>query len=164
MLQRLLASLKIRMHFFYINSIPGVAASQTHQPSETHHSAEWSDILASYSSHIQPMEGSASKFELVAFCLLVVVTSTDVIMMAKGLSVCGLTKEDLDACKPSVRLVSPVPPTPTCCNAIAGADLQCLCAYRKSTILPALGINPTEAANLPAKCNINPAFACEEHN
>ncbi|GAB4837936.1 hypothetical protein Ancab_027464 [Ancistrocladus abbreviatus] len=105
------------------------------------------------------MEGN---IKLMLLALLLAAVIGEVPMMARGQSICGLTKRDLDACMPAVRMANPLPPSSDCCKVVAGADLQCLCSYRKSTILPALGINPTEAIKLPAKCNINPTFRCKD--
>lgn len=72
---------------------------------------------------------------------------------------CNMTEDGLNACKPSVTQPSPVvPPSPDCCKALSGANLSCLCSYKHSLVLPALGIDPDLAMALPAQCNLtNPA-------
>ncbi|GAB2250398.1 hypothetical protein Droror1_Dr00016648 [Drosera rotundifolia] len=106
------------------------------------------------------MEGS-TKFILVALVVLALISDLPPRATAQ-MNVCGMTRDDLTACMPSVRLVNPIPPSENCCKAIADADLTCLCSYQKSSVLPAIGINPAEAMKLPAKCNVNPAFHCKD--
>lgn len=76
-----------------------------------------------------------------------------------AMEICNITQEGLDACKPSVATQNPVDPTPDCCKAVGGADMECLCSYRDSSMLPYLGIDPALAIGLPAKCNL-PAPPC----
>ncbi|XP_071738061.1 putative lipid-transfer protein DIR1 [Rutidosis leptorrhynchoides] len=79
------------------------------------------------------------------------------IVMINGLravEICNMTEDGLMACKPSVTNPNPVDPTSECCKAVSGADLKCLCSYKDSVMLPSLGIDPTLAIALPAKCNI----------
>ncbi|XP_047310165.1 putative lipid-transfer protein DIR1 [Impatiens glandulifera] len=72
---------------------------------------------------------------------------------------CHMNEDDLNLCKPAVQKTNPVTtPTPECCKALSGANLTCLCEYKNSFLLPALGIDPTLALALPAKCNLpNPS-------
>ncbi|GFP91180.1 putative lipid-transfer protein dir1 [Phtheirospermum japonicum] len=79
---------------------------------------------------------------------------------AAALSLCNVTEDGFTACKPSVTLPSPVPPTPGCCDAVSGADLKCLCSYKNSFMLPSLGIDPDLALALPAKCNLPSPTEC----
>ncbi|CAK9140865.1 unnamed protein product [Ilex paraguariensis] len=79
---------------------------------------------------------------------------------SKALSLCNITEEGLMACKPSVTGATPADPTSECCEALAGADLTCLCSYKNSLTLPALGIDPDLAMALPAKCNLTPPSNC----
>ncbi|GER40647.1 lipid-transfer protein [Striga asiatica] len=99
--------------------------------------------------------GSAAKF-----LLLVAALTAAFLGEAAGFSVCNMTEEGLEACKPSVTQPSPVPPSTECCDAVRGADLKCLCSYRNSVMLPALGIDPDLALALPAKCNLPPPPDC----
>lgn len=78
----------------------------------------------------------------------------------KGLSLCNINEDGLLACKPSVSGPNPVDPSPECCNALSGADLDCLCSYKNSAELPLLGIDPTLAIGLPAKCNLTTPANC----
>ncbi|XP_031481540.1 putative lipid-transfer protein DIR1 [Nymphaea colorata] len=76
---------------------------------------------------------------------------------ARSQSLCNMTEDGLLACKPSVTANGcqpPAAPSAACCAAIAAADLPCLCSYRNSMILPALGIDPDLAMQLPGKCGI----------
>lgn len=73
--------------------------------------------------------------------------------------ICDMTEDGLMACKPSVTTEKPVDPSPECCKAVSGADKKCLCSYKDSVVLPALGIDPRLALGLPAKCNL-PAPPC----
>ncbi|KAK7293210.1 hypothetical protein RJT34_16073 [Clitoria ternatea] len=78
----------------------------------------------------------------------------------KGLSLCNMNEDGLEACKPSVTQPPVDPPSTDCCNALAGADLKCLCSYKNSSQLPFFGIDPILAASLPAKCHLTPPDNC----
>ena len=77
---------------------------------------------------------------------------------ANGL--CGISSDDLMECKPAVTPPSPVDPTDKCCAALETADLPCLCGYRNSMELPLLGIDPSLAMGLPAKCGLATPVGC----
>lgn len=77
-----------------------------------------------------------------------------------GEAVCNMTQEGFDACKPSVTPPNPPPPSAACCKALANADLPCLCSYKNSPLLPALGIDPGLAMTLPPKCNLKLPANC----
>lgn len=79
---------------------------------------------------------------------------------SRGLSLCNMDSDGLEACKPSVSEPNPLDPTPECCKALAGADLDCLCSYKSLPQLPLLGIDPTLAIALPAKCNLTLPSNC----
>ncbi|XP_047978212.1 putative lipid-transfer protein DIR1 [Salvia hispanica] len=72
---------------------------------------------------------------------------------AMAMTLCNVTV-GFTACKPSVTPPNPVMPSPECCEAVTGADLQCFCSYKNSFLLPSLGIDPDLALALPAKCNV----------
>ncbi|KAL2337520.1 hypothetical protein Fmac_011966 [Flemingia macrophylla] len=78
---------------------------------------------------------------------------------SKGLTLCNMGEDGLEACKPAVT-PPPIDPSPECCKALEGADLKCLCSYKNSSVLPYLGIDPTLATSLPAKCNLTPPPDC----
>ncbi|KAL6512821.1 hypothetical protein OROMI_031602 [Orobanche minor] len=69
-------------------------------------------------------------------------------------STCGMSGEDLFACRPSVMGPTALPPSAACCAALGKADLPCLCSFKNNKFLPALGIDPALAMQLPAKCNL----------
>lgn len=92
--------------------------------------------------------------------LLVLVVMASMLKGSKGISLCNMSEEGLKACKPSVTQPNPVDPSPECCKALTGADLKCLCSYKNSYELPLLGIDPTLAVSLPAKCNLTPPDNC----
>ncbi|KAK9287444.1 hypothetical protein L1049_015865 [Liquidambar formosana] len=101
-----------------------------------------------------------TKFAIVALVLAAAIVNNEP-MMANGLtpwSMCGVAEERLMSCKPSVTLTNPVPPSAACCSAISGADLSCLCS--KKSLLAALGLDPNQATQLPAKCNIKTTVRC----
>ncbi|KAF5470273.1 hypothetical protein F2P56_010797 [Juglans regia] len=77
-----------------------------------------------------------------------------------AVKLCDMDDDGLSACKPSVTQPDPVDPTPGCCQALSGADLKCLCSYKNSMVLPALGIDPDLAMALPAKCSLTPPADC----
>ncbi|MBA0590130.1 hypothetical protein Gorai_018847 [Gossypium raimondii] len=94
---------------------------------------------------------------------LVVVMMITVGLMVEGsraISLCDMNDEGLEACKPSVTQPDPVDPTPQCCEALKGANLTCLCSYKNSMLLPSLGIDPTLAMGLPAKCSLDMPSDC----
>lgn len=77
-----------------------------------------------------------------------------------GVSLCKMDEDGLMACKPSVTKPNPVDPSDDCCKALFAADLDCLCSYRNSMLLPALGIDPELAMGLPAKCGLPVPAGC----
>lgn len=74
--------------------------------------------------------------------------------------ICNMTEEQLEACKPSVSGSNPSPPSAECCAALKSADLPCLCSYKNSGFLPALGIDPDLAMQLPSKCGVTAPSDC----
>ncbi|KAJ8490385.1 hypothetical protein OPV22_012106 [Ensete ventricosum] len=93
-----------------------------------------------------------------AMVILLVAASTTA---AAGQSLCNMTQVGLAACKPCIATVKPEEkPTEACCTALKQADLPCLCSYKNSDLLPYLGIDPKQAMQLPAKCNIAPPQQC----
>lgn len=98
---------------------------------------------------------------LVAFVVAAVaVEATSRGNNAGGVSLCKMNEDGLLACKPSVTKPNPVDPTASCCKALSAADLTCLCSYRNSMMLPALGINPELAMGLPVKCGLPVPAGC----
>ncbi|KAB2057195.1 hypothetical protein ES319_A11G153000v1 [Gossypium barbadense] len=79
---------------------------------------------------------------------------------SRAISLCDMNDEGLEACKPSVTPPDPVDPTPQCCEALKGANLTFLCSYKNSMWLPSLGIDPTLAMGLPAKCSLDMPSDC----
>ncbi|KAK4266552.1 hypothetical protein QN277_027450 [Acacia crassicarpa] len=86
---------------------------------------------------------------VVVLLLLAVAAST-----INGQSICNVPISGLMACKPSVTLPNPAAPSADCCSALSHANMRCLCSYKNSKLLPSLGIDPTLAMQLPAKCNL----------
>ncbi|KAK4743915.1 hypothetical protein SAY87_010227 [Trapa incisa] len=78
----------------------------------------------------------------------------------EGGVLCKMDEDGLLACKPSVTKPDPVDPSADCCKALSGADLDCLCSYKNSMMLPALGIDPELAMGLPAKCGLPNPESC----
>ncbi|XVE72669.1 hypothetical protein DITRI_Ditri11bG0057200 [Diplodiscus trichospermus] len=88
---------------------------------------------------------------------LVVLMMIMVALMVEGsraVNLCDMNDEGLQACKPSVTQPNPVDPSAQCCEALKGADLNCLCSYKNSMLLPTFGIDPTLALALPPKCKL----------
>lgn len=75
-------------------------------------------------------------------------------------SICSMTKEGFKSCEASVSGQNPVPPSAACCSALSKADMQCLCLFKNSRLLPFYGIDPNVALLLPAKCNLAQSFHC----
>ncbi|KAJ4956811.1 hypothetical protein NE237_013594 [Protea cynaroides] len=101
------------------------------------------------------------KLSLVSLMILMVVLiGTEEVVQLNALSLCNMTEDDLMACKPAVTQPNPEDPSDQCCEALSKADLTCLCSYKDSMFLPSLGIDPTLAMQLPAKCNLTPPATC----
>ncbi|OIW07603.1 hypothetical protein TanjilG_29976 [Lupinus angustifolius] len=96
----------------------------------------------------------------VALHLMMIVLMASTLNVSKGLSICNMNEDGFNACKPSVTEPNPIDPSPKCCEAITGADLNCLCSYKNSPQLPLFGIDPILATSLPAKCNLTPPSNC----
>lgn len=79
---------------------------------------------------------------------------------SKAFTLCNMDDNGLSACKPAVTQPDPADPTTECCQALSAANLTCLCEYKNSVVLPALGIDPQLAMGLPAKCNLTPPADC----
>ena len=79
---------------------------------------------------------------------------------SRAFSFCNMDDDALTACKPSVVKPNPSDPTAECCDYLSKADLDCLCGYKTSPILPTLGIDPKLAMGLPAKCGLTPPANC----
>ncbi|KAJ4850015.1 hypothetical protein Tsubulata_050314 [Turnera subulata] len=69
-------------------------------------------------------------------------------------SICKMPVDGLMSCKPAVTPPNPTAPSPGCCSALSHADMNCLCSYRNSKLLPSLGIDPNLAMQLPGKCKL----------
>ncbi|XP_062104913.1 putative lipid-transfer protein DIR1 [Humulus lupulus] len=92
---------------------------------------------------------------LVIVALLVVGITTSInVELSYAQTICKVPMKGLMECKPAVTKPNPKSPTPECCSALTHADLQCLCSYKNSQLLPSLGIDPTLALQLPQKCNL----------
>ncbi|XP_057964216.1 putative lipid-transfer protein DIR1 [Malania oleifera] len=111
------------------------------------------------------MEAYSSRKLLIA-TVVVVAAAAGMVKMVHCESICGMSTEGLAACRPSVSpageqgRLTPPPPSAACCSALAGANMQCLCSFKKSKLLPAFGIDPDLAMQLPAKCNLLQSFHC----
>ncbi|KAK3415172.1 hypothetical protein EUGRSUZ_H00727 [Eucalyptus grandis] len=97
--------------------------------------------------------------------LMLVLVAVAVVAVAlaggsEAITLCKMSDDQLTACKPAVTKPDPAEPTKECCEGLSGADLSCLCSYKNSAILPALGIDPDLAMGLPAKCGLTPPANC----
>lgn len=91
---------------------------------------------------------------LVIVALLLVIGIANIVELSSGQSICKVPLNGLMACKPAVTAPNPAPPTTKCCSVLTHADLQCLCSYKNSQLLPSLGIDPNLAMQLPQKCKL----------
>ncbi|KAK8947125.1 hypothetical protein KSP39_PZI007177 [Platanthera zijinensis] len=77
---------------------------------------------------------------------------------------CNMNRDGVTACRPAISGSSaekPAPdPTGACCAALSNADLNCLCSYKNSGLLPYFGIDPDLAMQLPGKCNVPAPAKC----
>ncbi|PON74931.1 Bifunctional inhibitor/plant lipid transfer protein/seed storage helical domain containing protein [Parasponia andersonii] len=91
---------------------------------------------------------------------LLLVGIINIFEFSSAQNICKVPINGLMACKPAVTVPNPAPPTTTCCSALTHADLQCLCSYKNSQLLPSLGIDPNLAMQLPQKCKLPHTANC----
>ena len=96
---------------------------------------------------------AARKLVLVVAVVLVVAACISV-EFSDAQTICNVSVNNLMSCKPAVTKPNPARPIRTCCSAVSHADLGCLCSYKRSNLLPSLGIDPKLAMQLPAKCKL----------
>ena len=77
-----------------------------------------------------------------------------------GFIICGMNRDGINACLPSVRGSNPPHPTPKCCNAARGADYKCFCHIRHYAIFPYLRVSFDNVRKLPGKCGITRPLYC----
>ncbi|GLT64809.1 hypothetical protein SLA2020_372790 [Shorea laevis] len=92
---------------------------------------------------------------------MVIVLTTGMLESSRAFTVCNMNEDGQDACKPSVKKSNPVDPSPACCDALKGADLNCLCSYKDSFLLPTFGIDPKQAIAAPPKCGLTNPPNCQ---
>ncbi|XP_066398966.1 putative lipid-transfer protein DIR1 [Miscanthus floridulus] len=92
---------------------------------------------------------SSSSPQLVAAALLVAV-------LVAAEAVCDMSNEQFMSCQPAAaKTTNPqAAPSQACCDALAGADLKCLCDYKNSPWMSVYNIDPKRAMELPAKCGL----------
>ncbi|MED6193305.1 hypothetical protein PIB30_018051 [Stylosanthes scabra] len=80
--------------------------------------------------------------------------------MANG-QICKMPLSGLSDCKQyaSTNVANPVNPpiNSPCCQAVKGADINCLCGYKNSPYLAIYQIDPVKAMQLPVKCKVKDA-------
>ncbi|CAL9064096.1 unnamed protein product, partial [Musa banksii] len=92
---------------------------------------------------------------------MAVVLAVACTMEVAAQSLCKMSQEGLDACRPCISTVKPAEqPSDACCAALKQADLPCLCSYKNSVLLPYIGIDPKRAMQLPAKCSMAAPQQC----
>ncbi|KAF9611986.1 hypothetical protein IFM89_037269 [Coptis chinensis] len=92
-----------------------------------------------------------------SFLLVGVLVVVAILGGSKAINICNMESSQLMQCLPAIR-PPPSAPTPGCCDLIRHANIPCLCSYKP--YLPALGIDPTLALQLPKKCNMTDAAEC----
>ncbi|KAL5544996.1 hypothetical protein UlMin_008780 [Ulmus minor] len=93
----------------------------------------------------------APRLIIVALVLISIATNYG---FSNAQSICQVSMNGLMTCKPAVTPPNPAPPSANCCSTLSHADLHCLCSYKNSNVLPALGIDPKLAMQLPQKCKL----------
>ncbi|KAK7288530.1 hypothetical protein RIF29_01991 [Crotalaria pallida] len=78
---------------------------------------------------------------------------------AKAYEFCDTDSAKLALCYAAVTGKHPPKPNEKCCEVIRHADLPCLCRYKN--VLPAAGINPTNALTLPSRCGLKTPPECK---
>ncbi|KAK9747839.1 hypothetical protein RND81_02G018000 [Saponaria officinalis] len=89
--------------------------------------------------------------------IILAISTIMVIIMAQraeAQDVCGKPASVLLPCLASVRQPNPPSPSPQCCDGLKTMDVQCLCGYVSSPLLPVYGIDKNLALALPGKCGI----------
>uniref|UniRef100_A0A7N0ZWY4 Bifunctional inhibitor/plant lipid transfer protein/seed storage helical domain-containing protein n=1 Tax=Kalanchoe fedtschenkoi TaxID=63787 RepID=A0A7N0ZWY4_KALFE len=97
------------------------------------------------------MKGAAQKLSLLVLSLALLAAHT------ANAQICNMKTEGLMSCKPAVTAPNPLPPTDACCAALAHGDMDCLCGFKHSRMLSALGIDSDLAMQLPDKCGVKHA-------
>lgn len=102
-------------------------------------------------------EKKMEKMMKATFLLLVVVAAMGYVAVA-DMKFCNMSYTDLLACRPAVSGMTPAMPSKACCDALAGADMGCLCNYKlkKGSNMAMFGVDPNLAIQLPTKCNLPP--------
>ncbi|KAF3780543.1 putative lipid-transfer protein [Nymphaea thermarum] len=98
-----------------------------------------------------------AKLKMMSMAVLMAALVLSACTAARTQGLCNMSQDGFTACKPAVTssfLASTPDPSAACCAAIAGADMRCLCSYKDSKVLPALGIDPKLAMALPEKCGV----------
>ncbi|XP_077214012.1 putative lipid-transfer protein DIR1 [Tasmannia lanceolata] len=99
------------------------------------------------------------RLALVAIVLALVLGTQHVQCKAEPI-LCNISQDGFMACKPSVTGPNPADPSAACCSALSAANLTCLCSYKNSMVLPALGIDPDLCMQLPSKCKLSSPAQC----
>ncbi|OIW16380.1 hypothetical protein TanjilG_19096 [Lupinus angustifolius] len=76
----------------------------------------------------------------------------------QGVVFCNIDSNNINVCRAAVTGQHPPQPTGKCCALVRQANLPCLCSYK--SLLPSIGINPTNALALPAKCGLRTPPGC----
>ncbi|KAF3457388.1 hypothetical protein FNV43_RR02045 [Rhamnella rubrinervis] len=100
------------------------------------------------------MEVSGPKVFVVAILLVAMASHIGVVQVSNAQTICKVSVSGLMACKAAVTAPNPSPPSSNCCSVLSHADLNCLCSYKNSNLLPSLGIDPKLAMQLPQKCKL----------
>lgn len=77
---------------------------------------------------------------------------------AKAYVLCDIESNKLNLCFEAITGNHPPKPIEKCCEVVKHANLPCFCRYK--SVLPALGINPSNAFALPHKCGLKTPPEC----
>ncbi|XP_010443168.1 PREDICTED: putative lipid-transfer protein DIR1 [Camelina sativa] len=86
--------------------------------------------------------------------LAIVLTTAIMVKEATSISICNISTNNLNKCRPAVTGNNPPPPEPDCCAVAKTANLRCLCSYK--AFLRRYGMEPSNIRPLLAKCGISP--------
>ncbi|KAK3026019.1 hypothetical protein RJ639_040395 [Escallonia herrerae] len=100
---------------------------------------------------------SYQKVAILALLVVAIASNGVLVEVSHAQTICNVSLQGLMSCKPSATPPNPAPPSGVCCSALSHANIPCLCSYKKSKVLPSLGIDPNLAMQLPAKCKLPPA-------
>ncbi|KAF4395973.1 hypothetical protein CsatB_014741 [Cannabis sativa] len=101
------------------------------------------------------MAKSGSKV-VVYWILLAIFSMISLLGSTSAVVLCNIESSKLAVCLPALQGKSP---DEQCCALIHQVNLSCLCKYKSA--LPAFGVDPARAVELPQKCGLKAPRECQ---